>query len=163
MLDSAYARYAIDEAASAASAPARIIIDAVGIDTPISNPASADTATLDGALASGAVRYPGSGNLEDVSNVFLFGHSSHLPVVNNPAYRAFNDIEKLEVGDLIRVQSETVEYHYRVETVEEVTAGEAWVRFDSSERRLTLSTCNNFGSKQDRFVVTASFVGSYAL
>lgn len=146
-----------------ADAPVRVIIDAIGVDTEIANPQSTDIAVLDEALNDGAVRYPGSGNLEDTSNMFLFGHSSHLPSVINPAYQAFNGLEDLENGDIIRVLSNTKEYIYRVDTVELVQADEAWVELSNTEKKLTLSTCNNFGSKQDRFVVEASFLGSYEL
>jgi len=154
---------AINSIVSVTSAPTRIIIDSIGVDTSIENPESADISVLDEALTRGAVHYPGSGNLEDTSNLFLFGHSSRLPVVKNQAYKAFNDVEKLSPGDLIRVQSDTKEYHYRVTSVREVKAEDAWVRFDTSEKQLTLSTCNNFGSKQDRFVVEADYIGSFTL
>lgn len=162
IIDRAHADEAVIDA-DVSSEPVRIVIDTIGIDTPIENPEATDITTLDTALTRGAVHYPGSGNLEDTSNMFLFGHSSQLPVVHNQAYRAFNDLGKLVEGDLIRVQSETREYHYRVESVEQVRADEAWVEFDSDEKKLTLSTCNNFGSKQDRFVVEASFIGSFPL
>lgn len=145
------------------SAPVRIMIDAIDVDTSIENPTVTNIEVLDEALTQGAVHYPGSGNLEDETNMFLFGHSSGLPVVHNQAYKAFNDLAKLEKGDLIRVQSETKEYHYRVQSVEKIKAEDAWVAFDTGEKQLTLSTCNNFGSKQDRFVVHADYLGSFAL
>jgi len=163
IVDITHASDIVDLEDSSASAPVHITIDAIGVDTDIVNPDSTDISVLDQALASGAVRYPGSGNLEDVSNMFLFGHSSHLPIVNNKAYKSFNNLEKLKEGDLIRVQSLTKEYHYRVRSVELVKADNSWVRFDSSKKQLTLSTCNNFGSKQDRYVVEADFVGGYPI
>src|SRR6185369_15932129 len=43
--------------------PTRIKIPAVGIDTAVINPSSTNTDTLDNALLSGAVHYPGSGLL----------------------------------------------------------------------------------------------------
>lgn len=144
-------------------APRRVIIEAVDIDTSIQNPESRDIAFLDAELQKGAVHYPGSGNLSDTSNMFLFGHSSRLPVVVNQAYKAFNNINKLRRGDIIRVQSAEREYHYRVSTVDEVAADRAWVSFATNTKKLTLSTCNNFGTKQDRFVVEADFVGSFPL
>lgn len=143
--------------------PVRLIVSSVGIDTPIVNPDSQDIDALNTALNSGAVRYPGSGTPENITNMFIFGHSSHLPVVNNQAYKALNDLEDVLPGDLIRVQTATAEYHYRVTDVQLVSADNAWVEFASNIKKLTLSTCNNFGSKQDRFVVEAEWIGEFAL
>ena len=149
--------------ASTESEPLRLIVSSVGIDTPVLNPQSQDINALNEALNSGAVHYPGSGNLEDITNMFIFGHSSHLPVVNNEAYKALNDLEDTLPGDLIRVQSTTKEYHYRITSIELVSADNAWVEFQSDIKKLTLSTCNNFGSKQDRFVVEAEWIGEFLL
>jgi LPXTG-site transpeptidase (sortase) family protein len=143
--------------------PRRLIIERIGIDTPIENPQGTDLATLNDALLSGAVHYPGSGNLDDVSNMFLFGHSTGFRVVNNDAYKAFNGLKDLKENDLIRVQSESHEYVYRVTKVSLVDAETELVQFSSSEKKLTLSTCNVFGQKQERYVVEAVFVGSYGL
>ena len=122
-----------------------------------------DLAELDEALKTGSVHYPGSGNLEDTSNLFLFGHSSYLPDIINDAYTAFNGMQDLEDGDIIRVQSATHEYFYTVDFVELEDANDEWVELSNTEKKLTLSTCNTFGRKQDRYVVEAQFVGSYQL
>ena len=151
------------QATNGNDAPLRVIIDAIDVDVTIANPSSPDIATLDQALQSGAVHYPGSGNLEDISNLFLFGHSSYLPDIINDAYTAFNGVQDLKDGDIIRVQSATNEYIYTVDTVELVDANDAWVELTNDEKKLTLSTCNTFGRKQDRYVVEARFIGSYSL
>jgi len=143
--------------------PLRLIIEAADVDTPVLNPESRDVAVLDEALHGGAVHYPGSGNLNDTSNMFIFGHSSYLPNVINEAYKAFNGIQNLVSGDVIKVHSVDEEYVYVVETVSRVDANDAWVELSSDKKKLTLSTCNNFGQKQDRFVVEAQFVGSYKI
>ncbi len=143
--------------------PTRVIIDKIGVDMPIGNPQTTDAAVLDNALLSGAVRYPGSGLLGEEANMFLFGHSSYLPVVHNPAFRAFNDIQKLKAGDLIRVQSATKEEVYRVSTVQKMNASDAFVSLEKGTKMLTLSTCDSFGKPSERFVVEAAFVGSSTL
>jgi LPXTG-site transpeptidase (sortase) family protein len=148
---------------AAAADPLHITIDAIGVDAPVLNPESPDTETLDAALLAGAVHYPGSADLEENGNVFLFGHSSYLPKVINPAFRAFNGLQHLAEGDIIRVRSRSDEYIYRVTSVKLVDASEAWVDLSRTGRKLTLSTCDSFGKKQDRFVVEAEFVGSYEL
>jgi len=136
--------------------PVRIVIEDIGVDTSISNPNSTDIDVLDRALLSGAVRYPGSGELGADANVLIFGHSSYLPVVKNKAYKAFNEIGTLERGDEIVVYSDTHRYVYTVETVRLANAEEALVQFSAEEPTLTLATCNTFGAKQERWVVTAA-------
>lgn len=143
--------------------PKRIIIDVIGTDVNIVNPESQNIAVLDEALQRGVVHYPGSGNLEDNSNLFLFAHSSYLPVVHNELYRAFNGLNKLVRGDIIRVQSDRYEYRYAVVSVELVNADEALVELSNREKKLTLSTCNSFGSPGERFVVEANFLGRVAI
>lgn len=150
-------------AATVDATPRRIIIERLGVDTSILNPESTDVETLDAALLKGVVRYPGSGDLDDVSNMFLFGHSTGFRVVQNEAFKAFNGLKNAKEGDLIRVQSDSHEYVYRVTRVSLVDAQEALVSLSSREKKLTLTTCNSFGAKSERYVVEAAFVGSYAL
>lgn len=154
---------AIAQTETVAEAPVRIVAETLGIDTQIINPGSRDIEVLDQALLSGAVHYPGSGNLNENSNVFLFGHSTGFRVVQNEAYKAFNGLKDAKEGDLIRVQSEKNEYVYRVSKVSLVHADQALVELETGVKKLTLSTCNSFGAKQERYVVEADFVGNYAL
>ena len=142
--------------------PVRIIIPKIGTDVRISNPVSRDIAVLDAALLQGAVHYPGSGLLGK-GNMFLFGHSTSYSIVNNPAYKAFNNLKKLEVGDRIEVDSQSKRYWYSVRSVTLENADKALVDFTKTEKMLTLSTCNTFGAKQERYVVEADYVSSEAL
>ena len=135
--------------------PLQIIIQSIGVDTSIIAPESTSIDVLDRALLLGAVHYPGSADLGEKGNVLLFGHSSHLPVVRNKAYKAFNDIDELEAGDEIRVLSDTHEFIYEVQHVSLEKAQNAKVYFDASLPMLTLVTCDNFGSEEDRWIATA--------
>ncbi len=144
-------------------APTRIVIEKIGMDVSIANPETPDIAVLDQALLNGAVRYPGSALIGENANMFVFGHSSYLPVVRNQAFRAFNDIQKLAPGDLIRVQSSKTEEVYRVTHVQNMNAADALVALGGGEKKLTLSTCDSFGKPSERFVVEAAFVGSSPL
>jgi len=143
--------------------PSRIEIPAIGLEAEIANPTSTSVAALDHALLTSAVRYPTSAKLGEEGNVILFGHSSYLPVVNNEAFKIFNEIQKLEEGDRITVYGEDTAYVYEVERVEEKDANSAAIALDVGEPTLTLSTCDSFGKKTDRFVVTATLVGSHPI
>jgi LPXTG-site transpeptidase (sortase) family protein len=141
--------------------PLRLEIPALDRAVTIANPVSTTIADLDEALLTGAVRYPTSAKLGDEGNVVLFGHSSYLPVVGNEAYKTFNGIQKLVAGDEIRVVSATSIYLYRVRGVEKKNAEDDGIALAVAGKVLTLSTCNSFGKKSDRFVVTADFVESH--
>jgi len=137
--------------------PTRIKINAIGIDANVYNPETIDAKIIDKYLLEGAVRYPGSGLL-GYGNVFLFGHSTGFKVVNNQAYKTFNGLGKLKVGDEIVVYSSSAKYIYSVITVGMKPASEVEVDLSSTKNKLTLSTCNVFGGKEDRYVVEADFV-----
>lgn len=149
--------------------PTHITISSVGIDAPISNPETRDVAKLDEYLTKGAVRYPDSGTL-DGGNMFLFGHSTGFKVVRNQAYKTFNNLKDVKSGDIITVYSATstradgtIEpsrtYNYKAVSVTLVDDSKALVDFTRKEHMITISTCNTFGEKQERYVVEALFVG----
>lgn len=143
--------------------PVAIEIPTIGLSVKVSNPNSTDVGKLDAALLTGAVRYPTSGTLGVKGNVVIFAHSSYLPVVKNPAFKAFDDIQKLAPGERITVYSGTRAYTYAVTRVEKVKADDAAIPLTVDGSKLTLSTCDSFGTKSDRFVVTADFVESHTL
>lgn len=143
--------------------PERIVIEKIGVSSPVMNPDTTDIATLDAELKKGVVRYPGSGFLNEESNMFLFGHSTGLKNIQNKAYEAFNHLDKLNVGDRIKVYAKDSVYEYRVTSISLAKAEEALVTFSTGKKMLTLSTCNTFGKKEDRFVATAEFVRQSSL
>lgn len=143
--------------------PLRISIPSVNIDVNVENPQDNDIEILDEALNSGAVHYPGTGSLTEDANIFIFGHSSFLPNVINKNYQAFNGLRDIEEGEEIFVDSLDTRYVYRVRDARLAEADEIKVNLNRGTRKLTLSTCNSFGTESERYVVEANFVGSYLL
>jgi LPXTG-site transpeptidase (sortase) family protein len=143
-------------------APVRIAARTIGMDVSIENPNTTDVGVLDEALLRGAVRWPTSALLGAEGTVFLFGHSSYLPVVYNQAYKAFNKIQDLKTGETISVYSDSTEYRYAVTSVRLADASEDVIELPQTGKQLILVTCDSFGRKTSRFVVTADFVGAYA-
>src|SRR3989344_666473 len=133
--------------------PVRIIAPTIGLDMPVSNPSSTSVEALDQALLSGTVRYP----------------ASALPGVHNQNFKAFNHIKELKEGDDVSVYSAEAEYHYRVVGVRlgkalASTPQDVVKLPDSGNGKdLVMVTCDSFGAKSDRYIVTAEFVGVYAL
>lgn len=143
--------------------PTRIEIPAINLSATIANPTTTNIEALDGLLLKGAVRYPTSAKLGETGNVVLFGHSSYLPVVLNPAYKTFNGIQKLVAGDVVTISASGTAYSYRVRSVAKESADSAGILLSVTGRVLTLATCDSFGKKSDRFVVTADFVESHSV
>lgn len=144
--------------------PVKITIEKIKLSATIANPSTTNATVLDDFLLSGAVRYPTSAKLGEAGNVVLFGHSSYLPIVGNQAYKTFNGIQKLVAGDRIVVYSADTAYTYAVRNVaKESAASDAGIELATSGRVLTLATCNSFGAKSDRFIVTADFVESHSI
>lgn len=152
---------AFESVVTAPEVPVRIAIPSINLATVVANPESTDVAVLDSALNDGAVRYPLSAKLGEAGNVIVFGHSSYLPIVNNPAYKAFNEIQKLKSGDRILVTGSMHTFVYAVTSVESANAGTDAIPLTVSGSVLTLATCDSFGKSSDRFIVTATLVESY--
>ena len=142
--------------------PTHITISAIDLDLPVQNPSTRDIATLDAILASGPVRYVDSAMLGNRGNVLIFAHTSHLPVVHNQMYRAFNDIPSLVAGDEIMLGgSDGKTYRYRVASVRQVDANDATVDLSPEmSPKLTLVTCDTLTGKSARFILEADFVGA---
>jgi LPXTG-site transpeptidase (sortase) family protein len=132
--------------------PTKISIPSIGIDTQIFSPESQDVAVLDSYLKRGAVYYPGSGTFKG-GNMLIFGHSAQG--ILSSFYKTFNGIEKLKEGDLIKIESEDSIYEYKVESITLYNEEEALIKFANKDQYVTLSTCNSFGAKQERWVVEA--------
>ncbi len=137
--------------------PTRLIIPSISVDTKVYIPRNTSIAVMDSDLTKGPVYYPGSGTI-NTGNMFIFGHSTGHAVVINKAYKVFNELKNLSEGDMIYIESEGKKFSYRVRSVDKVDKNETMVTFDTKAHLLTLSTCNSFGSKSDRFVVVAEFV-----
>jgi len=136
--------------------PQRITIDTIDVDTKIANPTSTSLSVLNDALDESAVRYPRSGRIGSGRPMFLFGHSSRLPVVHNQAYKSFNGLNKLSVGDTITIHGSSTTAVYTVISVDIRKADAGFISFRSNDRvDLTIATCTTFGTKQNRTIVQA--------
>ncbi len=144
--------------------PTTIIFDSLeGREVRVLNPEESTVEALDAALLTGVVRHPDGADFKNEGTIFLLGHSSYLPVVNNKNFQAFNGIQKLSWGDTIRLRSRDTEYLYSVERVYETKASDAEVEIEWGTSTLVLATCNSFATKDDRFIVEAVLVGSKPL
>ena len=143
--------------------PVRVVAKDINLDVAVTNPDTTDVNKLDDALTQGAVRYPTSALLGQNGTVLIFGHSSYLPIVYHQYYKTFDGIQNLKEGDIVSVYSSNKEYRYAVTGVKVVDANQDIIDLPNDAPHLTLVTCDSFALKTNRFVVTADFVGAYAL
>ena len=139
--------------------PQRLVIPAIDLDLPIQNPETRNIKILDDLLKHGPARYVDSAKLGEKGNVLIFAHSSHLPIVHNQMYRAFNRIPELKAGDAISIKAEGVTYRYSVINIRRADANEEVINLSPSiGERVTLVTCDTLTGKSARYILEADFV-----
>ena len=144
--------------------PERIQIPSINLDLVVQNPATRSIDALDALLQNGPARYTDSAKLGEVGNMIIFAHSSHLPIVHNKMYQAFNKIPDLKKGDSITLTAGGKMYMYNVTSIIQADATNTNIDMSTSkDTRLTLVTCDTLAGKSARFVLEAEFVGSYTI
>ena len=149
-----------------AELPVKIVIAEAGVSSSVSNPTTTDMSVLEADLLSGAVRYPTTSLLGENGTMLIFGHSSYLPKIHNPAYRTFDGVQNLAPGTIVHVYSATTDYQYAVRNVVVMDAADASansIPLPSDKQYLVIDTCDTFASKSDRFVLTADLVKAVGL
>ena len=138
------------------SADPRLIIPKLNIDVPINFniPLSDVMSAMNHGVAhyriSGASAYPG-----EIGNFIITGHSAGDVYSSNPYKYIFSGLERLEEGDLIYVNYNSVRYTYKVtgkQVIEPTNVGALVVQTDRP--LITLVTCTPLGTSRYRLLVT---------
>lgn len=141
----------------AVSPEPRLIIPKLNVDVPVHFGITLDEvmpAMADGVAhyrIAGASAYPG-----EIGNFVITGHSAGDVYSSNPYKFIFSGLERLEDGDLIYVNYNSVRYTYQVvrkEIVDPSNVAALVVETDSP--LLTLVTCTPLGTSRNRLLVTA--------
>ncbi len=135
----------------------RLIIPKLNVDVPINFgiPLSDVMSAMNHGVAhyriAGASAYPG-----EIGNFVITGHSAGDVYSSNPYKFIFSGLERLEDGDLIYVNYNSVRYTYRVIKKEVVDPSNvAALVVDTNKPLLTLVTCTPLGTSRNRLLVTA--------
>ena len=139
--------------------PERLKIPSIDLDLAIQNPDTRDTTALDALLQKGPARYVDSAKLRQEGNMILFAHSSHLPIVHNKMFQAFNKIPDLKAGDTITVDGGGSEYLYSVTSVRKADTSDTISLSAAGATKLTLVTCDTLTGKSARFILEADLIG----
>ena len=135
----------------------KLIIPKLNVDVPVHfgiTLSEVDSAMLNGVAhyrIAGADAFPG-----EIGNLVITGHSAGDVYNSNPYKFIFSGLERLEDGDLIYINYESVRYTYRVfdrKTVEPTDVA-ALIR-DEAKPMLTLVTCTPLGTSRYRLLITA--------
>ena len=140
----------------AVSPDPRLIIPKLNVDVPINfNVAVSDVmSAMNHGVAhyriSGASAYPG-----EAGNFIITGHSAGDVYSSNPYKYIFSGLERLEEGDLIYVNYNSVRYTYKVtgKQVIEPTNVEALI-VQTDRPIITLVTCTPLGTSRYRLLVS---------
>ena len=139
------------------SADPRLIIPKLNIDVPVHFGIALDEvmSAMNNGVAhyriAGASAYPG-----EIGNLVITGHSAGDVYSSNQYKYIFSGLERLEDGDLIYINYNSVRYTYRVvkkEVVEPTNVAALVVQTDKP--LLTLVTCTPLGTSRYRLLVTA--------
>lgn len=143
--------------------PTRITLSSVGIDLPVQNPSTTNVDALDALLTSGPARYADSAGLGVKGTMIIFAHSSHLPIVHNKMFQAFNQVPNAKAGDIVSLTGDDgKEYLYTVDSVVKASTNDG-TKIDispSEGTRLVLVTCDTLTGKSARYILTADFIGT---
>lgn len=135
----------------------RLIIPKLNIDVPVAFGIA--TSEVDAAMSQGVAQFsiPGANALPgQVGNLAISGHSAGDIYSSNPYKFIFSGLERLEVGDLIYINYESIRYTYQMtgREVVEPTDVSALV-YETNKPMLTLITCTPLGTSRYRLLISA--------
>lgn len=135
----------------------RLIIPKLNIDVPVAFNIS--TSEVDNAMARGVAQFmiPGANALPgQVGNLVISGHSAGDVYSSNPYKFIFSGLERLEPGDIIYINFDSIRYTYQMAKSEVVEPSNvAALIYETDRPMLTLITCTPLGTSRYRLLVTA--------
>lgn len=149
---------AVDPSVSQAVSPEpRLLIPKLNIDVPVAFNIPLDQ--VDNAMNSGIAQFaiPGANAMPgQIGNLVLSGHSAGDIYSDNPYKFIFSGLERLENGDLIYINYNSVRYTYQMtgREVVEPTDVQSLI-YPTDKPILTLITCTPLGTSRYRLLISA--------
>ncbi len=148
---------AVDPTITQAVSPEpRLIIPKLNIDVPVAFNIS--TNDVMEAMNHGVAQFmiPGANAMPgQVGNLVLSGHSAGDIYSSNPYKFIFSGLERLEAGDLMYINYESVRYTYQMTKSEVVEPSNvAALIYETNKPMLTLITCTPLGTSRYRLLIT---------
>jgi LPXTG-site transpeptidase (sortase) family protein len=141
--------------------PNRIEIPSLGISAPIVEAAVKTEAGFQEALKTGVVHYPGTANVGEVGNAYLFGHSSDFAFKGGSFKTVFALLPQIKDGAEILVsdaQGNRFKYKVFKQFVAKSTDTSLLSQNTDHQKRLTLQTSYPIGTALQRYIVVSEFI-----
>lgn len=140
------AQEAIFNAVNLEALDAKVEINSVNILGRISEGSNSE------AMLKGFWHLPGTAVPGEQGNVVIIGHRyQYLP----PAKNTFFYLDRVQVGDEIKILEDTGDYTYIVTGIKVAQPNDISVLKDTDDYRLTLITCTPLWTSHQRLVITA--------
>ena len=137
----------------------RLIVPKINIDVPVMYDIGNDYDSQMAAMSKGVAHFavPGaSSHPGQIGNTVIAGHSSNDLLDNGDYKFIFAQLDKLNVGDTIYANYQSIRYTYTVTKKEVVKPSEVnKLVYPTSKPVLTLLTCTPLGTALNRLLVTA--------
>jgi len=127
----------------------RLIIPKIGVNSPIVEGPN------DSALLKGAWRIPDTSTPDAGGNTVITGHRFRFLPPNNTTFYL---LDKIGVGDKIKVVWNEKEYHYQVVETKIVNPDQAEIMASTEDTTITLYTCTPLFTTQQRLVVIGKLI-----
>lgn len=135
-----------------------LVIPVLSIETPIKYIENMDEDVLNSKLKEGVVHYPGTAEVGEKGNAFIFGHSSFYWWDWSEYTSIFANLESIKKDDIILVYENNELYIYQVSNTYVVDPTDLSVLNQGSDYKLTLMTCTPLGTNLKRFIVEAKLM-----
>lgn len=138
--------------------PNTLIIERLGIKTPIIYVVENSEKEFQKALATGVVHYPGTAKIGEYGNAYIFGHSSDNLWSAGNYKTIFALLPKLKTGDeIIASDDEGIKFTYKVaETAVISPDDQRYLNMRYINKKvLTLQTSYPVGTSLKRFIIVA--------
>ncbi len=141
--------------------PNEIYIPALEIRAPIIFTSDTNEAGFQQALQKGVVLYPGTAQVGQVGNTYIFGHSSDFAFAPGEFKTVFALLPNLQIGEQVLVSNENgkiFKYIVYEKFVAEKTATHLLSQDTGGRKVLTLQTSYPIGTALKRYIVRAELL-----
>jgi len=145
------------------SEPNRLYIPSLSIEAPILFIEKKTEAVYQEALKKGVVHFPGTAQVGELGNMYIFGHSSDYPWSGGEYKTVFALLPQIQDGALVVVTDGAgKKFEYRVIEARVVAKDDLSVlsQFEKKKRLLTVQTSYPLGTALKRFIVVAELKAS---
>jgi LPXTG-site transpeptidase (sortase) family protein len=143
--------------------PSTLLIPSLAIDAPIQYATQTNESSFQDALINGVVHYPGTADIGQFGNAYIFGHSSDFIWSKGKFKTVFATLPQIQKGAEIYVSNAAGEkFTYLVTGSFVVTANDTSVldQQGNAKKLLTLQTSWPVGTALKRWIVTAEIKNS---